>query len=93
MDFEGLGVSKHRFFKEMMEAGIRPQVHYIPVHLQPYYQERYGYKPGDFPSAERFYAAEVSLPIYPLLTDAEVLSVKEAVYAVLGRPGERACGA
>ena len=49
--------------------GINLQVHYIPVHLQPFYQKNYGFKPGDYPVAEDFYAREVSLPIYPDLSN------------------------
>lgn len=50
--------------------GIAAQVHYIPVHLQPYYQ-RLGWKPGDFPNAEKYYAHCLSLPMFPTLTPAE----------------------
>jgi UDP-4-amino-4,6-dideoxy-N-acetyl-beta-L-altrosamine transaminase len=83
IDFDGLGVDKRFFFESMTAAGIQPQVHYIPVHLQPYYRERFGLKEGDFPNAESFYAREVSLPIYPLLKDAEVAMVVETVVKAL----------
>jgi dTDP-4-amino-4,6-dideoxygalactose transaminase len=60
------------------------QVHYIPVHLMPYYRQ-FGWKPGDFPNAERYYARCLSLPMFPTLTDAEqeyvIASVKEFVGA------------
>ncbi|GAB3960887.1 UDP-4-amino-4,6-dideoxy-N-acetyl-beta-L-altrosami ne transaminase [Spirosoma harenae] len=49
---------------------IMAQVHYIPVHLMPYYQQ-FGWKPGDFPHAEHYYARCLSLPMFPTLTDAE----------------------
>ena len=49
-------------------AGVILQVHYIPVHLQPFYKKNYGFKLKDYPCAEEFYANEVSLPIYPGLT-------------------------
>lgn len=56
------------FFDHMRANGIFVQVHYIPLHLMPYYRETFGFKTGDFPSAERFYSQEVSLPMFPALT-------------------------
>lgn len=57
-------------FAALREAGIGVNVHYIPVHLQPYYR-RLGFGPGDFPEAERYYSEAISLPIYPGLSDEE----------------------
>lgn len=54
----------------LKQNGIYPQVHYIPVHLMPFYQ-RSGWKAGDFPVAEQYYQQCLSLPMYPSLTDAE----------------------
>lgn len=58
------------------------QVHYIPVHTMPYYQQ-FGWKKGDFPIAEQYYARCLSLPMYPTLTDAEqdyvIASIKEVL--------------
>ena len=54
----------------MRAAGIGVNVHYIPIHLQPFYRER-GFKPGDFPRAESYYADALSLPLYPALTAAQ----------------------
>lgn len=59
--------------------GIEANVHYIPVHLQPYYRKR-GFKRGDFPAAERFYEGAVSLPMFPRLSDSE----QDRVCAALG---------
>ena len=63
------------FFAYLRDNDIRLQVHYRPVPLQPYYRKTYGYKSGDFPQAERYYAQAVSLPIFPLMTDEDVLRV------------------
>ena len=49
----------------MKKLGINLQVHYIPVHLQPYYVDQFGFKIGDYPVSENFYQNEVSLPIFP----------------------------
>jgi dTDP-4-amino-4,6-dideoxygalactose transaminase len=56
-----------------MEAkGIRCQVHYIPIHLQPFYKNNYGFKSGDFPVAEEFYRQEISIPMYPTLEEIDL---------------------
>ena len=57
-------------------------LHYIPVHTQPYYQ-KIGFKPGQFPEAERHYAEAISLPIFAKLTDAEQDSVAGALKQAL----------
>ena len=54
---------------------INLQVHYIPIHLQPFYKKKYNYKLGDFPIAEKFYYQEISLPIYYSLKKLEVYKV------------------
>lgn len=64
-------LERRALFEALWAQNIRPQVHYIPVHLQPYYQEQYGYGTGDFPIAEDYYSRCISLPIYPTLTDEE----------------------
>ncbi len=66
------------FFDRLRTLGLGVQVHYIPVHLQPYYR-RFGLGPGDFPVAEAFYAGAVSLPIFPRMTDEQVESVVDRV--------------
>jgi perosamine synthetase len=63
--------------------GILAQVHYIPVHLQPYYQQKYGFKQGDFPRSEQYYRSCLSLPLHCSLTDEEVDLVVERVKAFL----------
>ncbi len=57
--------TKSEFFKRMKDFEINLQVHYIPIHLQPFYKNKYGFKLGDFPFAEDFYRKVISLPIYP----------------------------
>jgi len=64
-------VDRKSLFNYLREASIGVQVHYIPVHLQPFYHRNYGYSPGDFPIAEAFYAGEISLPMFSALTDAD----------------------
>lgn len=62
-------LSRRKLFEALVERRIRPQVHYIPIHLQPYYQKHLGTRRGDFPHAERYYEQCLSLPLYPALTD------------------------
>jgi len=65
-------------YKHLREANIFPQVHYIPVHLMPYYKQ-FGCKEGDFGHAEEYYKNCISLPIYPTLTDEEQSFVIETI--------------
>ena len=58
------------FFKKMMGYGIKLQVHYIPVHLQPFYQHS-GFSRGDFPVSESFYSRAISLPLFPGLAEED----------------------
>ncbi len=62
--------SRKQVFEELQAVGIGVNVHYIPVHTQPYYQQL-GFQPGDFPDAERYYQEALTLPLYYDLTEAE----------------------
>ena len=75
IDFVKTDVIKSELFKKMKEFDINLQVHYIPVHLQPFYQRNYGFKSGDFPVSENFYHQELSLPIYPDLSNDQISMV------------------
>ena len=67
----------------MQSAGIKVNVHYIPVHTQPYYMDRLGFKAGDFPCAERYYAGCLSLPMYASLTLEQQDTVCSALRGIL----------
>lgn len=72
-------LTTHRaVFESLREKGIGVNLHYIPVHTQPWYQ-RMGFKVGDFPKAERYYTEAISLPIYPTITDEQQDQVVAAV--------------
>ncbi|MBT6938628.1 MAG: UDP-4-amino-4,6-dideoxy-N-acetyl-beta-L-altrosamine transaminase [Candidatus Marinimicrobia bacterium] len=81
--FDKLKKNKSEFFKKMKESGINLQVHYVPIHLQPFYQKNYGFKQGNFPVAERFYRNEVSLPIYPNLSKDNVEMVANSILEII----------
>ncbi|MGG5316759.1 UDP-4-amino-4,6-dideoxy-N-acetyl-beta-L-altrosamine transaminase [Enterococcus sp. AZ072] len=68
---------RKRLFCYLRENGILVQVHYIPVHLQPYYVNNFGFKSGDYPVAEEFYSKEISLPMFPTLTKEQQRYVVE----------------
>lgn len=70
--FDRLKISKKEFFEKMKEKNIFLQVHYVPVHLQPFYKKNFGFKTGDFPTAEKFYESEFSIPMYPALLDEDL---------------------
>lgn len=76
---EECGVDRMTLFTLLRERGICAQVHYIPVHLQPFYREQFGTKPGLCPHAEAAYEGILSLPIYPGLNNEEVMKVIEDV--------------
>lgn len=71
-------------FTELRSRGIGAQVHYIPVHLQPYYRNL-GFSIGDFPAAEAYYQQALSLPIYPELTDMDQNEVIQTLSDILPR--------
>lgn len=77
--FEQKNAYRRDFYDYLRAAGIMAQVHYVPIHLHPFYRKRYGYKPGDYPAAETFYAEEISLPMYPELTEEQQNYVIEKV--------------
>ncbi|RKZ37844.1 MAG: UDP-4-amino-4,6-dideoxy-N-acetyl-beta-L-altrosamine transaminase [Gammaproteobacteria bacterium] len=72
---EDLTIDRNTFIERMSDAGIGTSVHFIPLHLQKYWRERYGFKPDDFPVALEVYQRAVSLPIYPSMSDADVTRV------------------
>ncbi len=69
-------------FEALRQRGVGVNLHYIPVHSQPYYA-RMGFKVGDFPQSERYYAEAISLPMYPTLTHAQQDHVVHALEQVL----------
>ncbi|MCC7267024.1 MAG: UDP-4-amino-4,6-dideoxy-N-acetyl-beta-L-altrosamine transaminase [Caulobacteraceae bacterium] len=82
IDFDALGVPRAEAMARMRAQGVGGQVHYIPVHRQPYYRDRYG--DLDLPGAEGWYARCLSLPLYPAMDDADVDRTCEALAEALG---------
>lgn len=70
-------------FNRLRGQNLGVNVHYIPVHLQPYYAKTFGYRPGDFPLAEAYYDRALSIPLYPRMTDGEAQYVVESILATV----------
>jgi UDP-4-amino-4,6-dideoxy-N-acetyl-beta-L-altrosamine transaminase len=70
VDFSKINKTKQQIFAEMKDRGICLNLHYIPVHTQPYYQKQ-GFKDGDFPNSEKYYEEAFTLPLYYSLTDEQ----------------------
>ncbi len=77
-------LSRAEVFAALRNEGIGVNVHYIPVHLHPYYQEQFGCRPGDCPVAENAYERMLSLPMFPAMTDDDVADVIEALNKAVG---------
>lgn len=82
LDFARIAKTKEQIFSEMKEQGIILNLHYIPVHLQPYY-ENLGFAQGDFPHSESYYEEALTLPLYYDLTDAQQDEIVAALRDVL----------
>ncbi|AMN48590.1 UDP-4-amino-4,6-dideoxy-N-acetyl-beta-L-altrosamine transaminase [Psychrobacter sp. P2G3] len=75
--------SHKEVFDELRAANIGVNLHYIPVHLQPYYQQKLGFKMGDFPEAELYYSQAISLPMYPDLTEEQQAYIAQTLRSIL----------
>jgi perosamine synthetase len=73
-----------KVYQALLSNGIRAQVHYYPVHLQPYYMKKYGYRPGKCESAESFYARCLSMPLFPGLKTKILNEICRLVIAISG---------
>lgn len=83
IDFKKLGKNRKQVIEELVAEKIGTQVHYIPVHEQPYYRDNYGYKHGDLPNSENYYEQALSIPLYPKMTEEQVEHVVKHVKRVL----------
>jgi perosamine synthetase len=73
-----ISMNKKQVFEALRARGLIVQVHYIPVHLQPFYKN-FGFKEGDYPVAENYYQQAISLPLYPSLTFSDVHYIVETI--------------
>ena len=85
LDLESLTIDRGQFIEALRRENIGTSVHFIPLHLHPYYRETYGFQKGDYPVAEGAYDRIVSLPLYPKMTEGDVEDVIQAVGKVIER--------
>ena len=83
LHLEALRIGRSQFIEELRARNVGASVHFIPVHVHPYYREKYGYSAHDFPVAAAHYERLVSLPLHPRLSDGDVDDVIEAVRDVV----------
>ncbi|MEW5817315.1 MAG: DegT/DnrJ/EryC1/StrS aminotransferase family protein [Spirochaetota bacterium] len=77
-----LHITRDEFVRLLMEKGVGTSVHYIPLHIMPYYKKLYNFKPEDFPRALKKYRTCFSLPIYPALSDEQVEYIIKSVKTI-----------
>jgi perosamine synthetase len=80
-----LKIDRAQFIAALKDRGIGASVHWMPLHLHPYYREKYGYRPQDLPQAAALYPEIISLPLYPDLTEATADHVCRAVKEIVAR--------
>ena len=85
LDLDQLTIDRAQFIEELRARNIGTSVHFVPIHLHPYYRDKYGFKPADFPIAYREFQRIVSLPLHPRMSDADVTDVIDAVTTVVTR--------
>lgn len=76
-------VGRDRFIERLFDQGIGCSVHYVPLHLHPYWRDTYGLKPEMFPASQRVYEREVSLPMYSRMTEGDVARVAASIRQAL----------
>lgn len=82
LQLDKIGKTHREIFESLRRQGIGVNLHYIPVHMQPYY-ESMGFRVGDYPESERYYTEAISLPMFPAMTKSEQDSVIRALMDVL----------
>ena len=85
LNLDELTIDRDVFMRHLREENIGASVHFIPLHLHPYYRDRFGYRPTDFPNALKAYKRAISLPLYPRMSEADVWDVIRAVRRIVER--------
>lgn len=83
LKLDQLKATRRKVFEDLRDHNIGVNVHYIPIHLQPFYRKTFGYKPGAFPVAEAYYESAITLPLFPEMTMNDVDKVSAAVIATI----------
>ena len=85
LNLERLTIDRAEFIEALRAENIGTSVHFIPVHLHPYYRDQFGYRRGDYPNAERIYDRMMSLPLYPKMTEEAMQDVIAAVQRIVSK--------
>jgi len=85
IDFEAFGKDRADIIKRLKDKGVGTQVHYIPVHIQPFYRKNFGTKWGDCPRAEAYYKECLSIPIFPAMNNEDINKVANSLSEVLSK--------
>ena len=85
LDLDRLCIGRNEFIEQLQQHDIGCSVHFIPLHLHPYYRETWGYVPSQFPVAGAMYETIVSLPLYPKMTETDVQRVITVVRDLIQR--------
>jgi dTDP-4-amino-4,6-dideoxygalactose transaminase len=85
LNLKQLQIGRNEFIEFLNKENIATSVHFIPLHLHPYYRKAFGYRPENFPNASAAFQRIISLPIYPKMTEADVRDVIEAVSKIAHR--------
>ena len=85
LKLDQLKIDRAQFISELKQRGIGTSVHWMPLHMHPYYRETYGYQPGDLPIASALYPEIISLPIYPDIAEETVAYVCQSIVEVITR--------
>ncbi|MBN1543362.1 DegT/DnrJ/EryC1/StrS aminotransferase family protein [candidate division KSB1 bacterium] len=80
---EKLTLGRDDFIRALQDKGIGCSVHFMPLHLHPFYRDRFGYRPGDYPHAESVYERAISLPLYPRMSLQDAAYVSETVKKIV----------
>jgi dTDP-4-amino-4,6-dideoxygalactose transaminase len=83
LNLGALSIDRAQFIEELKTRSIGSSVHFIPIHLHPYYRDKYGYRPSDYPVAYENYQRIISLPMSAKHTDKDIDDVIEAVLDIV----------
>ena len=81
--FDQLSIDRTKLFVQLKDQGIGVNVHYIPVHIHPFYQKKFGSKPGNCPVAEEAYNEILSLPIFPQMNDKDIDYIIDRIQSLI----------
>ena len=85
IDFDALGKDRADIIRRLKDRGVGTQVHYIPVHTQPFYRKNFGTNWGDCPRAEEYYKRCLSMPIFPAMSNEDIDKVVNSLSEVLSK--------